>query len=237
MSRSWLCGLFLVGICAVSACGHSRGVLKNADNEAAGPTDSIPAAVVQKAIEFIASRVGHQFCQENVRFDAAGSQAHPYLPSWPVDFAKVHPEIASGPCYRMVFRFSVGESPWVDGRIEFFVDGSARVLPDLRVEGLPDCVNQPLECVFPIDRAEAFRLASEAGLEEGLRPWEATFHWMGKTVHDSISGTYVWDIANTRQASPRGERGDRILIDANSGEVLPHGRMGWETIFDAVGNH
>jgi hypothetical protein len=127
----------------------------------------------------------------------------------------------------MCYRLSVAESPWVDGRIEFFVDGTSHLLPDTRVDGIPDCVHQPSECVFPVDKAEAFRLAKEAGLEEGLRPWEASFHWMRASVEDLVSGTYVWSISNTRYVSAERAGGVTIVIDANSGKVVPHGNMGW----------
>jgi hypothetical protein len=224
--------LLLVGLSAMLGCSRLCGVSSSMRTGPSSPPDSIPAIVLEESLRFIASRVGEEFCRENIRFDRGCSQAHPRLPARPVDFGQLHPDLAASPCFRMCYHLRVAESPWVDGRIEFLVDAMGHVLPDTRVEGIPDCVHRPSECAFPIDKPEAFRLAKEAGLEEGLRPWEASFHWMAGSLEDLDSGTYVWRISNTRHASAGREGGAAILIDANSGEVVPHGRMGWETIFD-----
>jgi hypothetical protein len=222
----------LVGLSAVLGCSCLWSVSSSTRTEPPSPLDSIPPIVLDESLRFIASLVGEEFCRENIRFDRRCSQAHPRLPARPVDFAQLHPNLASSPRFRMCYHLRVAESPWVDGRIEFLVDAMGRVLPDTRVDGIPDCVHNPMECTFPIDKAEAFRLAKEAGLEEGLRPWEAAFHWMADSLENSVSGTYVWRVSNTRHASAHRKGGDTILIDANSGEAVPHGRMGWETISD-----
>ncbi|MCX5799776.1 MAG: hypothetical protein NTX17_00050 [Candidatus Eisenbacteria bacterium] len=217
----------LVVLCAVLSCSRS---CSGSSVRSMGPVsspDSIPAVVLQESLRYVASRMGAQFRRDSVRFDRARSLAHPILPP---DFVRLHPDLASLPWFRMCFRFSVPESPWVDGNMEFFVDGRGHLLPDTHVDGIPDCVHQPSECVFPIDEAEAFRLAKEAGLEEGLRPWKASFHWLRVGDKDLISGTYVWDVSNTRDVSLTREGGDAIVIDANSGKVV-YAHMGWGALF------
>ncbi|KPJ59796.1 MAG: hypothetical protein AMJ46_09915 [Latescibacteria bacterium DG_63] len=210
-------------------CVHATSVSDEARRDQVSCPDSFPKVVLEESLKLVASRTGERFCRDNIRFDRSASQVLSGLPSGMAEAIRAHPELAWMPCFRMRYRLSVPESPWVDGRIEFFVDKTGHLLPGLPVIGIPDCVHDSSECRFPINKARAFQLARKAGLAEGVRPWEASFHWKAGSATDPAFGTYVWSVSNTTYASGRSEGGQVMRIDANSGQVVPWGLMGWES--------
>lgn len=208
--------------CAVSRVENTKGVAPSA-----GPEGGIPDEIVGKAVSFITSRVGEDFCKKYVVFDPERSTCNPKGPG---DFPGLHPEFAVKPSFKVGFWIRIPDKPYVKGRIEFLLDGNGKVLPNTRVFGLPDCVDHPGECNFPIDQSIAIDLAKNAGLVEGLAEWETVFAWTFTSLDDPVSGTYVWKVSNTLMSGPRELSGKTLVIDANSGEILDH--MGWGQMWD-----
>jgi hypothetical protein len=137
------------------------------------------------------------------------------------DQSKYHPEGAAfsqRPYYLMVYSFKMPEKPFIDELMDFAVDTDGDVILERDVMGIPDGINNPTECIFPIDEAEAIQIAKNAGLEDGITDWETSFHWAGGAFK-----TYVWTVENTLAATPYGQdysaSGKVVVIDANSGEV------------------
>jgi hypothetical protein len=110
------------------------------------------------------------------------------------------------------YQLSVASSPWVDVRIRVERDSSG----DLAVRGVPDCVADPLECVFAVRASHALAIAREAGLPDGVAPWRVDFGWDGKFQ------TFAWSVCMTHV---EGSHGECVSIDANDGRVL--GFSGW----------
>jgi len=218
----------------VASCGHVAGASWSASVPSASPDDSIPAVIIERATEFVVSRLGEHFFDGNVRFDPNHSQAHPSLPHYPVEFAERHPDLASRPCFRMVFDLAVREQPWAQSRIEFLVDSRGDTLPDVPVLGLPDCVHDPRECQFPIDEERAVDLAKAVGFQAGVTSWTVTFGWQQHDAPHHFPATFVWRISNTLSLSPTRDEGATIVIDANSGEVLWRGGWVRESISDGL---
>jgi hypothetical protein len=207
-------------ICAVVGFPRPVPVRTSPGGQPLSPADSIPAFIIEKGMELIASRLGEEFCQQNIRFDPLRSQAHPGLPGFRPDFALRHPDLAQEPRYRLIFDLLVRRQPWARSEIEFFLDTRGDLLPDTKVVGLPDCRSNPARCQFPIDRQRAMDLAKAAGLEPGLRPWEVSFEWLQGDTTDAMSGVYAWTVTNTMFASELEDRGQVIIIDASSGLIL-----------------
>jgi hypothetical protein len=79
----------------------------------------------------------------------------------------------------MVYSFKMPEKPYVDELIEFAVDTDGNVILERDVMGIPN----PKECDF-IDEAKAIDIAKSAGLEQGIKKWETSFHYFGiKSKH------------------------------------------------------
>jgi hypothetical protein len=117
------------------------------------------------------------------------------------------PEAFRRPYAWVTFHFRIPESAFVDVDITCVVDRDNRVW---ELSGVPDCVSDPQECIFPISEAVARAIATDAGLEVGIKPWRAKFVW-NAAVH-----SYVWGITNTLNA----QDGRVVLIDANDGRLL-----------------
>ena len=164
--------LILVLLMAFVACDTKR--LQSSGGTERGPAsgNGIPGEVLEGALGFIASRVGEGFCQRYIVFDQEASKSNPEGPG---DFPGLHPHLAVKPSFKLVFWIRIPDKPYVQGRIQLLVDGKGELLPDMRVYGLPDCVDHPGECHFPIDQSVAIDLAQNAGLEEGLAEWETAF--------------------------------------------------------------
>jgi hypothetical protein len=175
--------------------------------------NAIPSSIVEKSNQFIISKVGQDLFDKYIKIDYNRST---YCP--PDEYIIEHPEAGAAflqrPYYLMVYSFKMPEKTFVDGLIEFAVDTDGNVIPEREVMGIPD----PTKCNFPIDEAEAIRIAKNAGLEEGIADWKTSFHWYAEDLK-----TYVWTVQNTL-STPSGQGysagGKGVTIDANSGEVI-----------------
>jgi hypothetical protein len=76
----------------------------------------IPSEILERATNLIASRVGRDFCEKYVNFDAERSERNPDMPG---QFSTLHATLASETRFRMAFKIEMPEKPYVQGHIEF----------------------------------------------------------------------------------------------------------------------
>lgn len=73
-------------------------------------------------------------------------------------------------------------------------------------------------CDFNITEEKAIKIATDNGLEKGIKPWKTGFIW------DPNLKQYTWHILSTSSESKSSEgfrgNGKEIIIDPNSGLVL-----------------
>jgi len=111
----------------------------------------------------------------------------------------------------MVYTFKVTEKTWIDEIIEFAVDSAGNVITERSIYGIPECLSNSSHCIFGIDSVIAVNLAKQAGLEEGVKPWQANFHWFAGTIN-----RYVWGVTNYLTDYS----GKVVIIDSNSGNII-----------------
>ncbi len=198
----------------LAACGPARSN-KTCPTAEAG-AEQIPASIRQAADQIVLSRVGERFFEQCACFRPELSSYEEGDPTCIEGCAA----FISKPHYYMTYWFEGPEFPTtLTG--EFVVDAEGSLVAEREAAGLPDCANDPRECVFKVkDAAAAISIAEKAGLEPGLEPWSTHFHWYGGELN-----TYVWTVQNTLESNTYGgtaygSGGRIVIIDANSGEVL-----------------
>ncbi len=167
-----------------------------------------PPEILASAREYAISKVGEAFFTSYMTV-----QLSRFVPVKVEDIGRPGlPDWCRHSRYEVVYYLDIPDKPWVHVPcvVNIREDGGWFVDPN-PYEGLPDCVSDPGECEFRIDRDAAVEIARDAGLEPGAGAWRTLFSWGGR------AGTYVWDVYNTLPGTGGG-RG--IVIDANSGKVL-----------------
>jgi len=178
----------------------------------------LPPEIIDAGNRFIISRVGPDFFNNSINFNRNKSRYYP-----PNQMCLQDPDNCSAfllhSHYLMVYDIKIPQIPQCDEFIEFVLDSIGNIIEERDVFGLPDCVNNPGECLFPVDEAQAISIATNAGLEEGIKPWIIDFYWYGWDLR-----TFVWSVKNTLYEKSEGNEyyanGKIVVIDANSGEVL-----------------
>jgi len=160
---------------------------------------SVPLEVLSKADSFITVSTGKEFFQEYITPDFYRTK---YTP----------------PYYEMAYKFFMPDKPYVNVTIKFTVDSLGNVLKNRDIVGIPRCLNFPEQCDFNIDEQSAKQIATNMGLKDGIKEWDAGFMWDFKLQR------YVWRILSTLTELGSEENytatGQEMLIDPNTGEVL-----------------
>lgn len=168
-------------------------------NASMNDQNKIPASVVKSSDNYIISKTGKEFFNKYISQDFDKSLSIP-------------------PDYFMVYKLFIPEKPFVDSEIRFTVDSLGNVAKQKEIVGIPDCTTDPANCNFIVDEKSARDIASEAGLEKGIKDWKTQFYW------DSNYNKYVWKVLSTlnEKEGEFGYRGSGIelLIDPNSGKIL-----------------
>jgi hypothetical protein len=160
---------------------------------------NVPLDVLEKADSFIVSKTGGHFFNNYIAIDF---------------FRTKH----TAPYYEMVYGLYIPEKSYVDALIKFTVDSVGNVVEKRDIIGIPNCRFYPLECEFNIDEQTARQIATDNGLEEGIKEWKAGFIWNAKY------GKYVWHLLSTLEEM-EGEfgykaKGKEVIIDPSNGEVI-----------------
>jgi hypothetical protein len=160
---------------------------------------TVPVEVLAKADSFIIASTGKEFFNQYIKPDFARTKHTP-------------------PYFEMAYRFFMPEKSYVDAIIKFTVDSVGNVLKNRDIVGIPRCLNFPEECDFNIDEQTAKQIATNMGLKEGVKDWDAGFMW------DFKLNRYVWRILSTLTELGTEENykatGQEMIIDPNIGEVL-----------------
>ncbi|MFQ5640668.1 MAG: hypothetical protein ACE5IR_22030 [bacterium] len=193
----------------------------------------IPSFIFEKTDAFIISRVGQDFFEKNFTLIP-----EPIVTQEGITYSGshyIHPKLSclinpSGcndfelnPRYGIIYYMEVIESPFANAIIGIDIDEKGVLIREEHI-GLPDCINNPLECFFPINADSAKVIAKSEGLEDGLHEWETRFQWYSYANDELIISTFAWLIRNILSESGQGEEfqqsGKLFIIDANSGELL-----------------
>ena len=160
---------------------------------------TVPVEILAKADSFIINTTGKDFFNKYITADFYRTKVTP-------------------PYYEMAYQFFMSEKPYVNAIIKFTVDSIGNVMKNRDIVGIPRCHNFPEECNFNIDEETARLIASEMGLKEGVKEWDAGFLW------DFQRQRYVWKILATLTELGEGDHykatGQEMIIDPNTGEVL-----------------
>jgi hypothetical protein len=158
---------------------------------------TVPKNIRMKADEFVISKTGKDFFDENIN----------------PDYQKTT-KIKDG--YLLIYNFSIPEKQ-IDAIIKFSIDTLGNILESNEVTGIPECITNPENCSF-ISKEEAIKIATNSGLEKGVKDWDIKFTW------DPSLNKYLWDITSTIRET-KGENiqrasGKTLLIDPNNGEII-----------------
>ena len=157
----------------------------------------VPKDLLAKANDYIKQRTGSDFFEKYVSPDFVRTKLTP-------------------PYYFLTYRLIMPEKPYVNTVIQFSIDSTGNVIKDRDIIGIPDCVEGG--CNFSITEEQAIKIATDSGLEKGVKPWKTGFLW------DPKLNQYTWHILSTSSESKSSEgfrgHGKEIIIDPNSGLVL-----------------
>lgn len=190
----------------VDITGDSMNHFRKEDVEVRGDQDLnfdvyrvLPDSIVMKAAQFIISRIGQDRFDRYISFRfGIFYQAD----QWCLDHPGGCSAFLSAPNYLMVYQWSMPELTPTPIGAEFALDADGNVVPDRSVDGFPDCMNEPGECMF-LSEAEARQIAVQAGFRTDV-PWRLSMNW-----HQKYGFIWVVEAA-----------ADLIMMDANTGEVL-----------------
>lgn len=168
---------------------------------------------IQPAERALAERVGEDLFRENLVFLPEASRFEAGTPE-----CETCLEIYHRPHYLLLWAFRVKGKPFVDTQVLVVADEKGDL--SFEPEGLPPCKETPALCAFPVDEAEALRIAREERFAPGLEPWKAQFYF-----HSGYK-RFVWSVSNVLvRGNDWSESGDILVIDATTGTLLDRG--GW----------
>lgn len=163
------------------------------------PKSKIPERILQKANEFIIAKTGSDFFYKHISIDLSESKSIP-------------------PNYFFAYKLFIKEKPYVNEQIRFITDSTGNVSTQYEIEGIPDCISDPLNCEFVVDEKIAKQVAGESGLAKGIKDWETYFEW--NTKYEK----YVWKIVSTAKEVKMEDHsraeGELMLVDPATAEVL-----------------
>ena len=185
----------IIAVLAVAAMITSCKCLSCSKGEEA----EVPLEVLAKADSFIISSTGKDFFDKYITTDFYKTKHTP-------------------PYYEMAYKLFMPEKPYVNAVIKFTVDSVGNVMKNRDIVGIPKCRYYPEECNFKIDEQTARLIASEKGLKEGIKEWDAGFLW------DFQRERYVWNILSTLNEFGGEDNykaaGQEMIIDPINGEVI-----------------
>lgn len=158
-----------------------------------------PNHIFAESENLIIAKTGDQFFKDYIIFD-------------PVYSKKIEN------FYELRYKINITDKPYFKGEIVIYTDSSGRILKDKNIIGIPDCFSDETNCDFNIDEEKAKAIASDAGLDSGVKAWKTGILWNDKY------NKYLWHIISTSYEAGGIERyiarGKEILIEPSNGKVL-----------------
>jgi hypothetical protein len=180
---------------------------------------TIPSYVVQSADSILRERVGQRYFDKHFTLERESCHYRSYraesLVFSPEEFKGVEPY------WGVVYRYRVPGKSFIHELVQVSVTLAGRLHPWDNDLAVGDCAHNPLECEFPIDERGASRIARDAGLKQGIKPWETGFTW-------NRSHGFIWGVRNTLsvRADSCSSEGQVFLIDANTGDLIAEHHWG-----------
>jgi hypothetical protein len=193
------------------------------------PQIRVPCEIFELAEKSMIARVGETFYAKSVQFrylelkdnrgviehvawgqirNISGVSQSPQTPPYTRPRYSVRPEV----WYRVSWDLDLGVTRTT---VSMDIDPEGRMLNDPSRIDIPDCVRNPGECEFPIERDDALAIARRAA---GCDETEYLSHhfWWSEQYR-----TFAWVCSKSSDSSPR----ITVIVDANSGDVLFVGRQ------------
>jgi len=156
---------------------------------------TVPSEIIDKSYSIMISYFGKDFYDKNIMLS-------PYQYDFYMDDFK-NCDSSSVNCkgmprikeqyYKLFYLMNIPEKPYVSEIMEIYVDKNGNLIKEAENKGLINCVKTLSECIFKIDASQAGAIAKNAGMQNGVDKWQATFNWSNNT---SVPKTYVWEVMN-----------------------------------------
>jgi hypothetical protein len=171
--------------------------------EKEGPKTDVPEFIIKKANKFVMSRTGREFFKKNIRFDFLKSR-----------------KIKEG--YFIRYNYVRTDYPFVHEPVYFTVDSTGKPLKKFGIVGIPDCLHEPINCIYKVNKAKAEEIARQENLGAGIKKWDVSFRWENKL------NRYIWHIISTTKETGTGKHykaeGEEIMINPSDGSILKKGK-------------
>ncbi len=167
------------------------------------PRTDVPEFIIKKADKFVMSKTGEKFFRKNISFDFFKSR-----------------KIKEG--YFIRYNYVRTEYPFVHEPVYFTVDSTGKPLEKFGIVGIPDCLHEPQDCNYKIDKTMAKEIAQKENLARGIKKWSVSFRW------ENEFNRYIWHIISTTKETGTGKHykaeGEEIMINPFDGSVLKKGK-------------
>lgn len=170
----------------------------------------ISPKIIEKADQFLISKLGEDFFKEHIVFNRKLTQFNP-ADQYCIKNPKECSLYLQKPYYLMVYTMRIRGKPFVNVGLEFALDEDGKLIKERDVIGVPNCEIDASKCDFVIDEQKAYELAQKAGLQGIPSEWKPEFTWHGGNLN-----TYVWNVSNNFGKN----MGQTVIIDANNGDIL-----------------
>ena len=220
--------LLLASLLLTVACGapYQSSLLKP---ERAAPRLPAPASVIAAATTSIRRLIGDSLYAELVTPRPDWTESHSAVAG--CDSGCLWPWFTS--YYTVFFSFRPSTPSIPEATIVVVIDTAGRPIPGFPPVGAPHCADDPRQCSFPISADSAIAIAAAAGLPTGVEPWSVTFEWLQQPrvgdcrrcgpfwwMRQRGWPTYGWEVMAFTVSSQWYSRGEFLVIDAHSGQVL-----------------
>ncbi len=163
------------------------------------PAREIPKNILDKANNFIVSKTGSDFFNDNFKIDYSAFKS-----------------FKGG--YRLNYIFQLKDKPYIKQNISISFDSTGNILFTDEIKKIPNLKEQPEKFLFTVSKDDAIKIAENAGLEKGIKEWSVKLEW------NENYGIYTWNIISTfsefKNSAGFRSKGKEIIIDSNSGKIL-----------------
>ncbi|MFH0733065.1 MAG: hypothetical protein V1773_01290 [bacterium] len=120
--------------------------------------------------------------------------------------------------YELHYVLIMPDKDYVQEEIFFTIDKAGKVLEKYEIAGIPNCKDNPDECIFNITEKQAIKIAQDADLAKGVKDWKVSFRWSmeyDRYIWHILSITYETGKADYYKAS-----GEEMVINPADGSII-----------------